>query len=97
MRAVRPTNASVMRKPIRFLQAVSCVRIIAFQGYELDHSTTYQPKKKPRGADLTPEDKTENTLISRIRILVEHVMWGLNGAVSCRRCPGIPKPNLTIW
>jgi DDE superfamily endonuclease len=48
-----------------------------FQGYEPDHIATYQPKKKPRGADLTPADKAENTMISRIRILVEQVIAGV--------------------
>jgi len=48
-----------------------------FQGYELDHIQTYQPKKKPRGHELTAEEKAENTMISRIRILVEHVIAGV--------------------
>jgi hypothetical protein len=39
-----------------------------FQGYEPDNLQTYQPKKKPRGQALTPADKAENTMISRIRI-----------------------------
>jgi hypothetical protein len=48
-----------------------------FQGYEPDPIQTYQPKKKPRGHELTPEEKAENTMISRIRILVEHVISGV--------------------
>ena len=48
-----------------------------FQGYEPQNIRTYQPKKKPRGHDLTPEDKAENTMIARIRILVEHVIAGV--------------------
>lgn len=48
-----------------------------FQGYKPDHVETYQPKKKPRGKELTEEDKAENTMISSIRILVEHVISGV--------------------
>ena len=48
-----------------------------FQGYEPDNICTYQPKKKPRGHELTPEEKAENTMISRIRILVEHAIAGV--------------------
>jgi hypothetical protein len=48
-----------------------------FQGYEPDHIETYQPKKKPRGQELSPADKAENTMISRIRIVVEHVLAGV--------------------
>jgi len=46
---------------------------IGFQGDEPDKIQTYQPKKKPRGQELTPADKAENTMISRIRIVVEHM------------------------
>jgi hypothetical protein len=42
---------------------------------------TRQPKKKRRGGDLTLEEKEENSLISKIRIIVEHV---LSGVKRCR-------------
>lgn len=48
-----------------------------FQGFAPEHVCTYQPKKKPRGGELTAEEKAENQLISSIRILVEHVMAGV--------------------
>lgn len=48
-----------------------------FQGYEPLNIVTYQPKKKPKGQELSPEDKAENTIISRIRILIEHVIGGV--------------------
>jgi len=51
-----------------------------FQGFEPDHVWTYQPKKKPRNQELSAADKAENTMISRIRILVEHVI------ASVKRC-----------
>ena len=48
-----------------------------FQGFEPDKVLTYQPKKKPRGYELSPKDKAENTMIARIRVLVEHVIAGV--------------------
>ena len=38
---------------------------------------TRQPKKKPRGRELTQEEKAENALISSVRIVVEHVICGV--------------------
>ncbi len=43
-----------------------------FQGYEPEGVTTHQPKKKPRGRELTSEEKESNRLISRVRVKVEH-------------------------
>ena len=48
-----------------------------FQGYQPPGVTVYQPKKKPKGRELTAEEKAENQMISRIRILVEHVISGV--------------------
>jgi hypothetical protein len=45
-----------------------------FQGYEPSGVHTRQPKKKPRGGELTLEEKEQNTLISKVRIIVEHVI-----------------------
>ena len=36
-----------------------------------------QPKKKPRGGELTEEEKEVNSSISSIRIRVEHVVSGV--------------------
>ncbi len=35
------------------------------------------PHKKPKGGDLTPEQKEENSIISAIRIVVEHAIGGI--------------------
>ena len=48
-----------------------------FQGYEPSGVLTRQPKKKPRGGELTDAEKAENSLISGIRIVVEHVICGI--------------------
>lgn len=48
-----------------------------FQGYEPTGVNTRQPKKKPRGGELSFAEKEQNSLISRIRIIVEHVICGV--------------------
>jgi hypothetical protein len=48
-----------------------------FQGYEPPNVMTFQPKKKPRSAELSPADKRLNTQISQGRIGVEHALRGV--------------------
>lgn len=47
-----------------------------FQGYEPEGVETRQPKKKPKGGELTAEEKAHNRAISRERIPVEHAIGG---------------------
>lgn len=51
-----------------------------FQGYAPAGVLTLQPRKKPRGKDLTLADRFFNHLISSVRIRVEHVI------ASIKRC-----------
>jgi hypothetical protein len=44
----------------------------AVQGYEPEGVTTYQPMKKPKGKELTAEQKQNNKELSKERIGVEH-------------------------
>jgi len=37
----------------------------------------FMPKKKPKGGELTKEEKEENKIISSIRIVVEHAIGGM--------------------
>ena len=48
-----------------------------FQGFTIAGVTIIQPKKKPRGKALTPEEKVSNRAISRIRIRIEHAIGGV--------------------
>ena len=48
-----------------------------FQGYEPEGVTTYQPMKKPKGKQLTTEQKQKNKELSRERIGVEHSIGGI--------------------
>ena len=57
-----------------------------FQGFEPANVWTYQPKKKPRKQELSTEEKAENTMISSLRILVEHV---ISGVKRCRIVPDV--------
>lgn len=52
-------------------------RDIGFQGYDLPEVKIHQPKKKPRGGELSSADKEQNRLISSIRVTVEHVISGI--------------------
>ena len=53
------------------------VKDTGFQGYEPPDAPTLQPKKKPRGRELHPIQKTINQLISRVRVSVEHAIAGV--------------------
>jgi len=48
-----------------------------FQGFALEGVTIVQPKKKPRGKELTQGEKDSNHQISSIRVRVEHAIGGV--------------------
>lgn len=48
-----------------------------FQGYAPDGVTIRQPLKKPRGKALPAEEQVRNSLISSVRVVVEHVIAGI--------------------
>ena len=48
-----------------------------FQGFKPEGINIEQPKKKPRGKELTEEEKKTNSDISKIRIRVEHAIGGV--------------------
>ena len=56
---------------------ISMYKDTGFQGYEPEGVKTFQPQKKPKGKELTPEQKEQNRLISRIRIVIEHIIAGI--------------------
>ena len=68
------TSIFVMQKSRCFPPIVVCAK---FQGYHPAGVHTYQPKKKPKGKELTPEEKAENKILSSIRILIEHIIAGV--------------------
>lgn len=50
---------------------------MGFQGFILADVTIIQPKKKPRGGELTPPEKAANRLIASIQIHIEHAIGGV--------------------
>ena len=44
-----------------------------YQGIADIHANSETPKKKPKGGELTKEEKAENRRISRERILIENI------------------------
>jgi DDE superfamily endonuclease len=60
------------------LPSGSCLyQDMGFQGFVLAGVTMVQPKKKPRGGELTPPQKATNRRISSIRIRIEHAIGGV--------------------
>lgn len=47
-----------------------------YQGYSPDNVTVIQPTKKPKGKELTQEQKSANKERSRTRLKVEHAIGG---------------------
>ena len=52
---------------------IECLKDKGYQGIEKLHHNSRIPKKKPRGAKLSHEDKKSNQELARIRVLGEHV------------------------
>ena len=48
-----------------------------YQGYAPHNTAIIQPAKKPRGKELTTEQKAKNKVISSTRIKVEHAISGI--------------------
>jgi DDE superfamily endonuclease len=48
-----------------------------FQGYRPEGATMYQPKKKPRNGHLTDKEAEVNSILSRCRIVIEHIIDGI--------------------
>lgn len=63
---------------------------MGFQGFTVGGVVIVQPKKKPRGSELTLEEKEENRRINQIRVRIEHVI----GSVKRYR---IVKDKLRLW
>jgi len=62
---------------VRVPKEVALLADTGFVGIDKQHSNTLIPKKKPRGGELTDDDKAMNRLISSVRIGVEHAIGGM--------------------
>lgn len=56
----------------RFPAGSKLLQDTGFQGHEPEGVTLIQPKKKPQGGELTPDEKIINRAISSLRVKVEH-------------------------
>jgi hypothetical protein len=63
---------------------------MGFQAFTLAGVDIFQPTKKPRGKELTLEQKAENREVSRRRVRIEHV----NSSV--KRCRML-KETIRMW
>ena len=75
-------------------EGISLYQDTGFQGYEPEGVVTFQPQKKPKGKELTPEQKEENRLISKVRVLIEHV---ISGVKRCRIVKDIFRNTVDLY
>jgi hypothetical protein len=61
-----------------------------FQAFTLEGVDILQPTKKPRGKELTAEQKADNRAVSRRRVRIEHVKS------SIKRCRML-KETIRLW
>jgi hypothetical protein len=59
---------------------------LGFVGFSLDGVTITMPHKKPKGGELTVEQKAENRQIARRRVRIEHIIS------SVKRCAIVTRP-----
>jgi hypothetical protein len=57
----------------RVLDSIKVQSDSGYQGIAKYHKNSETPKKKPKGGELTPEEKAENKRIARERILIENI------------------------
>lgn len=50
---------------------------LAFLGIDSDYDTVVMPEKKPKGRELTQQQKRSNRKISRIRVRIENAFAGV--------------------
>ncbi len=61
----------------RFPQGSTLWKDTGFQGYEPRGVNTLQPTKKPKGRELSAQQKATNAALSSVRILIEHSLAGV--------------------
>ncbi|HJH26380.1 MAG TPA: IS5/IS1182 family transposase [Methanophagales archaeon] len=61
-----------------FPESITLWLDLGFTGVEKDYpeATVRMPRKKPKGKELTDEEKAQNKVISGFRVLVEHAIGG---------------------
>jgi DDE superfamily endonuclease len=60
-----------------FPKTIRLLKDTGFQGFEPEGIKTVQPKKKPRGKELSEEEKAANRIKSQERVVIEHSIGGI--------------------
>ena len=68
-------------QPLQLPKRITLWQDTGFIGHSPEGVYVRMPKKKPKGKELTKEEKQDNVRISRFRVLVEHAICG---AKRCR-------------
>ena len=76
--------------PYPLAEGSELVDDLGFLGYELACVEHTRPFKKPKGGELTAEQKAHNRLVAQRRIVAEHVIR------SVKRCR-IVKDTIRLW
>jgi hypothetical protein len=61
---------------IVFQRTIQLLQDTGFQGYKPKNALIIQPLKKPKGKELTEDQKKENQAKSSQRVVVEHAIGG---------------------
>lgn len=59
---------------IEFQRTIQLLQDTGFQGYQPKNAKVIQPMKKPKGKELTQEQKQENRAKSSERVVIEHAI-----------------------
>ncbi len=74
----------------RFPAGSILIQDLGLQGFESAEVTIIQPFKKPRGGQLSDEQKAYNAFVARLRIRIEHAIGGVKRF-------RIVKDKLRLW
>jgi DDE superfamily endonuclease len=65
------------RSKIAIQDKIECLADRGYQGLLKLHRNSQTPKKKPRGGELTPQQKKQNQALASRRVVGEHVIGKL--------------------
>ena len=77
-------------EPLSLPESTNLYQDSGFAGHAPRKAKILMPIKKPKGKELTEEEKVHNKAISKVRVLIEH---SISGVKRCR----IVKDRLRNW
>jgi hypothetical protein len=87
-------------QPIEFHDSNTLWQDTGFLGHKPKNAEIKMPEKKPKGKELTEEQKKNNKLISSFRIIVEHAICGVKRLRIVKdriRCYKFGFEDLVMW